>query len=513
MEKQARKFTKGNSPPGPQPTIRRRTRDIDAHDERAICIGMIVSEAFLEKIAPIALPELFQAPWSRRIAGWCTEHYQEYGHAPGKDIESIYARRNGEVSEEEATLIGELLESLSGEYENQEKDFDVKYTLDKAKCYFGLTSIRNLQAKLQQPILSGKPEEGKQLIREWLDKAESQTDEEAPKQFVAKEVTSMRIPEPKWAIPNLLPEGLSILAGKPKKGKSLFALNIALAITGKSAALGNITVEGGSVIYLALEDTLRRLQSRIIKMLNGRPGPGCLYLYPQSSCFPRMPDGLTHLENEIKRHDDLRLVVIDTWVRFKPPENEKRLKTDSYYVSSDDMGKLKALADKYKTAILVIHHMRKTGSDDIVDTFHGSVGLTGTADGLLALVRKGQSIEATLDVSGRDMEAQAIALKLNPDNLTWENMGTASEVQLTEQRQAIFDAILDNEAPMTPKEIAEATGLKSINTTLQRMEKQGSLVKTGRGKRDVKYDVPVDARMRWEMNREKVVPMRRRRGN
>ncbi|MDP2815826.1 MAG: AAA family ATPase, partial [Rectinemataceae bacterium] len=50
------------------------------------------------------------------------------------------------------------------------------------------------------------------------------------KTFTASDLAKMVFPEPKWAVPGLLPEGLTILAGRPKRGKSWMGLGLALAV-------------------------------------------------------------------------------------------------------------------------------------------------------------------------------------------------------------------------------------------------------------------------------------------
>jgi len=80
----------------------------------------------------------------------------------------------------------------------------------------------------------------------------------------AKELVILELPKPRWAIQGILPEGLNILAGKPKQGKSILCLNVGLAVAAGGKALNKIHAEKGSVIYFALEDTLRRLKERII---------------------------------------------------------------------------------------------------------------------------------------------------------------------------------------------------------------------------------------------------------
>ena len=75
-------------------------------------------------------------------------------------------------------------------------------------------------------------------------------------------------PPIKYVIPELLPEGLSILAGRPKLGKSWMALDVCIAVAGGRYCLGEKKPVQGDVLYCALEDNPRRLQRRINKLLH-----------------------------------------------------------------------------------------------------------------------------------------------------------------------------------------------------------------------------------------------------
>ena len=66
-----------------------------------------------------------------------------------------------------------------------------------------------------------------------------------------------------WAVVGIIAEGLTLLVGPPKLGKSWFALNIAVAIAAGGKALGRIGVEGGDVLYLALEDPASSTSGRL----------------------------------------------------------------------------------------------------------------------------------------------------------------------------------------------------------------------------------------------------------
>ena len=124
------------------------------------------------------------------------------------------------------------------------------------------------------------------------------------------------------------------------------------------------------------------------------------------------------------------------------------------------MGQIKGLSDKHHVPVLLIHHLRKTGSDDVFDTVSGSLGLTGAADSLLILDRGSGTADASLHITGRDIEEAEIALQLDKGTLTWQYMGSADEVRSSTGQQTILDALKASDEAMSPREIADTTGLK-----------------------------------------------------
>src|SRR5262245_14277803 len=83
--------------------------------------------------------------------------------------------------------------------------------------------------------------------------------------FTAASLRTMNFKVVEYIVPGIIPEGLTILAGRPKIGKSWLALDLALAVSGGRAVLGDITPAQGDVLYAALEDNKRRLWKRIRK--------------------------------------------------------------------------------------------------------------------------------------------------------------------------------------------------------------------------------------------------------
>jgi RecA-family ATPase len=297
--------------------------------------------------------------------------------------------------------------------------------------------------------------------------------------ITASKLMEKSFPEIRWAIPGILPEGASILGGKPKTGKSMFSLNTGIDIASGNKVLGHICVEQGIVLYFALEDPFRRLQDRLGMMLQGTNAPEGLILYNNLQCDDSLR--FVILEKEIKKFSNVRLVVIDTLAMF----NADR-KSSGQYNYEDDYKKIvkfKEIADNNNISILLVHHLRKMGSDDVMDTFLGTQGLTGAADGLLAMVKgEGQS-DCNLIVKGRDIEEATYALKFNPESFRWNMIGTAQETKSTPLKQKLYDALKQSQHPLSPKFIAERTGLTEqyVKNTLPKLMTEGGIMKADRG--------------------------------
>src|SRR6516225_8080807 len=91
--------------------------------------------------------------------------------------------------------------------------------------------------------------------------------------ITAEELQTKQFKPVRIILPNLIPEGVTILAGKPKIGKSWLLLDICLAIAGDRFVLGEIKGGQGDVLYLALEDNERRLKKRVDKILQSAAAP------------------------------------------------------------------------------------------------------------------------------------------------------------------------------------------------------------------------------------------------
>jgi hypothetical protein len=291
--------------------------------------------------------------------------------------------------------------------------------------------------------------------------------------WTADELMAEHFPPVRWAVPRLIAEGVNLLAGPPKVGKSWLSLGLALSVAAGNNALGSIPVQAGAVLYLALEDTPRRLQSRMGKLLDGRGGPRGLTL--ATTCPPLPEGGAAAIGNWLDRNPGARLVVVDVFakVRGKPP-----MGVSAYDADYAAIGYAKGLADRYGVAVVLVHHVRKAGAEDFLEAVSGTNGLAGAADATLVLRRPRGEADGILYVTGRDVDEAEHALRFTADNGAWTLLdGPAGDYAMSGTRAAIVRHVRANPGS-TPKAIAEATGISAGNVakTCQRMAGDGQLV-------------------------------------
>ncbi len=251
----------------------------------------------------------------------------------------------------------------------------------------------------------------------------------APRIISAVDLMAMELPEPKFIVPNLVTEGINLLAGKPKIGKSWMALHIGKAVAAGGLALGTIEVEPGRVLYLALEDNERRLQVRLRTVLQGAEVPDGLELATQWERFDQ--GGLDRLRAWLDGHADAKLVVIDTLAKVRPNRDSRKQLYDTDYESVEGLA---AIANEFSVGVMLIHHLRKGASDDPLDEVSGSTGLTGAVDTILVLKRERSRADAVLFVTGRDVNESENALEFDDETAAWILLGDADEYRQSKER-------------------------------------------------------------------------------
>ena len=214
-----------------------------------------------------------------------------------------------------------------------------------------------------------------------------------------------------FVVDTLLSQGLHILAGSPKVGKSWLALWLAVTVA-KGEAVWGMGVNQGTTLYLCLEDSTLRIQNRLFEITEDAPA---------SVHFTTNSDTLGKgLEEQLcaflVEHPDTVLVIIDTLQMIRGTGYD-----NTYANDYRDLSALKRIADAHGIAILLIHHLRKMNDDDPMNMISGTTGLSGATDSNFVL-RKSQRREntATLYCTGRDIPYRELALEFDGEDHVWK---------------------------------------------------------------------------------------------
>ena len=249
-----------------------------------------------------------------------------------------------------------------------------------------------------------------------------------------------------FLVDELIPEGLHILAGAPKIGKSWLALWLCLCVS-QGQPLWNFATTQGEVLYLSLEDSFQRIQTRLFDLTEDAPS---------TLHFAIMADTLKRgLEQQIKQfltdHPDTKLVVIDTLQRVRGTGSDSNLYANDY----QDIGLLKRLADRRQIAILLIHHLRKLHDDDPMNMISGSTGLSGAADSAFVLQKNARSANAaSLHCTGRDIPDRTLKLEFGEEDHVWKLLEDSKTCSMTSKISMLQIEILLSELLQKESEIS-----------------------------------------------------------
>ena len=299
--------------------------------------------------------------------------------------------------------------------------------------------------------------------------------------ITAASLQHQSFPPLRYAVDGLVTEGLTLLAGSPKVGKSWLSLDLALAVASGGLALGHIQVEQAGVVVLALEDGPRRLQDRIGALHGDQPWPEDLHLVVRRPEHP-----LTALDDHLERYPDTRLVVIDTLAKVRPPS---RGEGNSYQDDYAFAGALQRWATEHRVCLLALHHDRKVSSVDFVQAVSGTFGLTGAADSILLLTRDRGSDAGLLQLTGRDL-SDDFAWQLARVGPAWQLVDkvrpelAAATANLGDRSAMVARFVVEALTPVSAAEVGDTLGIErdTAKRYLSRLTEAGRITRTDRGR-------------------------------
>lgn len=252
-----------------------------------------------------------------------------------------------------------------------------------------------------------------------------------------------------FVVDGLLSQGLHILAGSPKVGKSWLALWFSVQVA-QGQQIWGMPVKQGTTLYLCLEDSTLRIQNRLFDVTED--APETVHFCTESAALGK---GLEQqLEDFLQDHPDTVLIIIDTLQMIRSATID-----NTYANDYRDLSALKRIADSNGLAILLIHHLRKETAGDVFSRISGTTAISGAVDSSFTLVeeRRGSG-RAKLSCIGRDIEYRELELRWNEDHL-WELVSDSREQpeHLGDQIVPILSEFMEcrNKFIGTPTELAE----------------------------------------------------------
>jgi len=249
----------------------------------------------------------------------------------------------------------------------------------------------------------------------------------------------------------IIVEGLTLLAARPKVGNTWMALEIAIAVATGGNCLGELQCEQGEVLFLALEDNRRRMQRRTTKLLGAHKAD-----WPHIATYHKWPradqGGADALRKWMLDYPATRLIVVDVLARFRKPSPPGK---QSYELDYEAVAQLQSIAaENAGLAIIVVHHLRKSeAGDDVLDTVSGTLGTNAAADAIVILHKTAQGM--SLYGRSRDVDEIDKAVEFDRETCRWRVLGERDEVQRSEDQQAIL-YLLRKEGELRLHDIAKA---------------------------------------------------------
>ena len=271
-----------------------------------------------------------------------------------------------------------------------------------------------------------------------------------------------------------------LIVGNAKAGKSVFALQLAMAVASGGLALGSIPIERvRPVLYLNLDDKPSRVKARASFMLAAYPDGA----YPEALEFAhRWPPidrgGEGMLIDWCERHPD-GVIVIDLLERIRPVRLGGIYESD--YAA---LGPLADMAHTYGVGVVVVHHTNKQGQGagqefNPAQAVSGSMAVQGAVDAWLTFhpVIPEQPDTRRVTISGRDTALSQYQVTWDDFLHGWQWEGESIQQKVTSKlphrRQQLLDAIQEAGRPLRRGEIVErmpGSNLKQVDNLIHEMK-------------------------------------------
>lgn len=284
----------------------------------------------------------------------------------------------------------------------------------------------------------------------------------------AAELDKTILPDTKFLVEVMLPEGSTIISAPSKAGKSWLVLDMGLSIASGTTVLGFQANKTG-VLYLALEDSWTRLQKRMRLILGSNPAPKNLYFMTE---FETLDEGFfEHLDEELKAHPEISVVIIDTLQKIR---GQALPRETAYAQDYREMGAIKKFMDERHISPIMVHHTRKMRDDcDPFNMISGTNGIMGAFDTSMTLIKEKRTDEnAVLSITGRDVEQRTDIVSFNKAIHRWERVGDYKTIREKELKAELESNLIAK----TIKTLIEESPVKRWDGTASELMREGERI-------------------------------------
>ncbi|MFC2024316.1 AAA family ATPase [Chloroflexota bacterium] len=274
----------------------------------------------------------------------------------------------------------------------------------------------------------------------------------------------------------LIRGGLSILAAKPKVGKSTLARNLAVAVAeGETSFLERSITTSGPVVYLALEDK----RSEVKKHFERMGATDELPIFVHTGSAPEK--AIDELRKAVMEHQAVMAIVDPLQRLVRIPD------LNDYSVVSLALEPLMQIARDTNCHLLLIHHATKGINRESGDSILGSTAIFGSVDCAL-IMKRSESYRTIESIQRYGEDLPRTVLTFDVGTGLTSSGGSLEDVELAKCGEAILALLVEHE--MVEAEIKEGiTDHKGgiVSKSLRLLCQGGKIQRQGLGKKGDPY--------------------------
>lgn len=277
--------------------------------------------------------------------------------------------------------------------------------------------------------------------------------------------------------------GAFLIVGTHKSGKTVFAVQAAIAVASGHPFMDNYRVlDKGGVILVEQDDPAGDLSMKSYLEASPVPVSGIpLYL------FVRIPytfglQFIQWLESEIQEKQ-ARLVILDSYTALRP---HRKPGTDIVKVESDEMRLLNALGKKHNCLIATISHDSKGSFGmDWSDRTAGTYAMGAAVEGQLHISRfrdlLDKAPERLVHIRMRHGADYQSVVRFRVPTLDYETVIEGEAASMFPELLGIYSEFGDR--PFSPKDLYQSTGVSraTASRNIARLKASGALSRRGTG--------------------------------